>query len=48
MTQIIDIMLKERSCWINMTIPTQTIAFINEQFLIMVAIEEEEEEEEFY
>ena len=31
-----------------MTIPTQTIAFINEQFLIMVAIEEEEEEEEFY
>ena len=23
---------------INMTIPTQTIAFINEQFLIMVAI----------
>ena len=39
MTEIIDIMFKKkRSCWINMTIPTQTIAFINEQFLIMVAI----------
>ena len=38
MTKIIDIMLKKRSCWLNMTIQTQNIAFINEQFLIMVAI----------
>ena len=38
MTKIIDIMLKKRSRWIKMTIPTQTIAFINGQFLIMVAI----------
>ena len=29
MTKIIDIVLKKRSCWINMTIPTQTIAFTN-------------------
>ena len=28
MTKIIDIMLKKRSCLINMTIPIQTIAFI--------------------
>ena len=38
MTKIVDIMLKKCSCWIDMTIPTQTIAFINGQFLIMVAI----------
>ena len=31
-------MLTKRSCWKNMTIPTQTIAFINGQFLIMGAI----------
>ena len=38
MTKIIEIILITRSYWTNMTIPAQTLAFINGQFPIMVAI----------
>ena len=37
-TKINDTVLKKNSSWFNTTIAIQTIAFINEQFVFMVAI----------